>query len=425
MTRRRQWIYIPTLYFLEGLPYILVNTASVVMYKNMGVSNTLIGLTSLFYLPWVIKMFWGPLVDIVLTKRSWIVFTQLAIGVALCLMATLVRAPGFFQLSLVLFTLIAFLSATHDIAVDGYYMLALDQKDQALYTGIRATFYRLAVLFGSGALVVVAGVVGTRSGDIGWGWTAAIGIAAAIFMVGSTFHRFYLPGVETERDGGREGVVRGLAPHMREFADVFRTYFAQEKVGVLVAFILTYRLGEAFLTKMTAPFLLDAPGVGGLGLATKTVGIVQGTVGVLSLVVGGIAGGWLISRFSLKRMIWPMALALKGPDLVYIYMALAKPSLALIYPLIAIEQLGYGLGFTAFTVVLMYSAVGKYKTSHFAISTGIMALGMMVPGMVSGFAQAQLGYIGFFVLVIGLTLPGLIPIFFLPLERLEQRGTAS
>ncbi|MAE69776.1 MAG: hypothetical protein CME06_04820 [Gemmatimonadetes bacterium] len=216
-----------------------------------------------------------------------------------------------------------------------------------------------------------------------------------------------------------------MAPHIREFADVFRTYFAQEKVGVLVAFILTYRLGEAFLSKMTAPFLLDAPGVGGLGLSTETVGIVQGTVGVLSLVVGGIAGGWLVSRFSLKRMIWPMALALKGPDLVYIYMALAKPSLALIYPLIALEQLGYGLGFTAFTVVLMYSAIGKYKTSHFAISTGIMALGMMVPGMISGFAQAQLGYVGFFVLVIGLTLPGLIPILFLPLDRLEERGGVS
>ena len=257
MSKRRQWIFIPTLYFLEGLPYILVNTVSVVMYKNLGVSNALIGLTSFFYLPWVIKMFWGPLVDIVSTKRTWIVATQAAIGIALCLLAALARAPAVFQMSLVLFTAIAFLSATHDIAVDGYYMLALDQRNQAFYTGIRATFYRLAVLFGSGVLVVVAGVVGDHCEDIRWGWTAALAIAGIIFAVGCLFHRWYLPRVETEAGGAREGMASGLAQHLREFAEVFRTYFQQDKVGALVVFILTSRLGEAFLPKMTAPFLLD------------------------------------------------------------------------------------------------------------------------------------------------------------------------
>lgn len=408
--QRIPWIYIPTLYFAEGLPYIIVNSVSVIMYKKMGISNQLIGLTSILYLPWVIKMFWGPAVDIYSTKRNWIIFMQLGMGFVFVALAMAIQLSGFFLLTLGGFIIVAFMSATHDIAADGFYMLALDQKQQALFVGVRATFYRLAVLFGSGVLVVIAGNIEKNTLNIPLSWTIVLAIAAVVFLGAFMFHRFYLP--FPLNDFPRKGESR-RAP----FVDIFRSYFSQNKIVAIVIFILVYRLGEAILSKMAAPFLLDQPEAGGLGLETQTVGYVYGTVGVLSLTVGGLLGGWLISKYGLKRCIWPMALLLKAPDLVYIYMAAAKPALEQIYFLVALEQFGYGFGFTAFMVFLMFIADEKYKTSHFAISTGIMALGMMLPGMASGFLQNALGYVNFFILVICLTIPGLLVIFFIPLEE--------
>ncbi|NOY61042.1 MAG: AmpG family muropeptide MFS transporter [Calditrichaeota bacterium] len=409
-SQRIPWIYIPTLYFAEGLPYIIVNSVSVIMYKKMGISNQLIGMTSILYLPWVIKMFWGPAVDIYSTKRNWIILMQLGMGIAFIALSMAVQFQSFFLFTLGGFIIVAFMSATHDIAADGFYMLALDQKQQALFVGVRATFYRLAILFGSGLLVVIAGKVEKNTLNIPLSWTIVLAIAAAVFLGVFLFHRFYLP--FPPNDFSRKGESQ-RAP----FLEIFRSYFSQNKIVAIVVFILVYRLGEAVLSKMAAPFLLDQPKAGGLGLQTQTVGYVYGTVGVLSLTVGGLLGGWLISKFGLRRCIWPMALLLKAPDLVYLYMAVAKPALAQIYFLVALEQFGYGFGFTAFMVFLMLTTDEKYKTSHFAISTGIMALGMMLPGMASGFLQNALGYVNFFILVICLTVPGLLVLFFIPLEE--------
>lgn len=403
--------YVPSLYFLEGLPYILVNVVSVIMFKKMGLSNQLIGLTSWFYLPWVVKMFWAPMVDSYGTKRAWTVGTQVAMGVALVGVAVGLQGTAFLPVAFALFTVLAFISATHDVAVDGFYMLALSPSDQAFFTGIRSTFYRLAMMFGSGALVVFAGRLETSTENIPMSWAAAMGVAAGLLFVLGGFHALVLPRPASDAPGVGTG--------RPSWGEVFGSYFRQDRVGVLVAFILTYRLGEAFLSKMTAPFLLDDAAAGGLGLGTESVGLVYGTVGLASLVLGGVLGGVAIARYSLARLLWPMALALKAPDLVYVYMAMAKPSLEVIYPLVAFEQFGYGFGFTAFMVVLMYSASGPFKTSHFAISTGIMALGMMVPGLISGYAQSALGYLGFFGLVLVLTLPGLVMLFFLPQRVVE------
>ncbi len=409
-SQRIPWIYIPTLYFAEGLPYIIVNSVSVIMYKKMGISNQLIGMTSILYLPWVIKMFWGPAIDIYSTKRNWIIFMQLGMGIAFVALSMAVQFSSFFLPTLGGFIIVAFLSATHDIAADGFYMLALDQNQQALFVGVRATFYRLAMIFGSGLLVVLAGKIEKATLNIPNSWTVVLAVAASVFLGVFLFHRFYLP--FPVNDFSRKGEAQ-RAP----FVEIFRSYFSQEKIGAIVVFILIYRLGEAVLSKMAAPFLLDQPGVGGLGLDTDVVGTVYGTVGILSLTVGGLFGGWLISRYGLRRCIWPMALMLKAPDLVYVYMAMAKPALIQVYSLVALEQFGYGFGFTAFMVFLMLIADEKYKTSHFAISTGIMALGMMLPGMVSGFLQNALGYENFFILVICLTLPGLLVLFFIPLDE--------
>jgi PAT family beta-lactamase induction signal transducer AmpG len=413
---RNPWFFLPTLYFSEGLPYVLINTVSVILYKRMGIDNASIAFwTSWLYLPWVIKMFWGPFVDVHSTKRRWVLATQSAMSLCMFLIAFSLRTESFFFLSLAAFCAGAFISATYDIATDGFYMLALTEKEQALFVGLRAGFYRMAMIFGTGYLVYVAGALETSSNDIAGSWSTVMSIAGAIFAAAFVYHRFMLPfpaadGVRTTRE--KEAGA--------SFAEVIGSYFKQEKIGVILAFILFYRLGEAMLLKLVSPFLLDQAGAGGLGLTTKDVGLVYGTVGVLSLVFGGILGGWIISRFGFRRCVWPMVVAMHLPDLFFVYLAYAQPGLGLVYALVALEQFGYGLGFTVFTVFLMYSAQGKYKTSHYAISTGIMALGMMLPGAVSGWLQQAVGYRTFFIIVCVMTVPGMLTIPFLPGKDLRQ-----
>jgi len=411
---RSPWWYIPSLYFAEGVPYVLINTVSVILYKRMGVGNASIAFwTSWLYLPWVIKMLWGPLVDTRSTKRDWVLGTQLALAACLGVAALSLRLPAFFFPSLAFFALGAFISATHDIAADGFYMLALDEKDQALFVGIRSTFYRLAMIFGSGALVVFAGTLETRTGNIPLAWSVVFLAGGAMFVVLAAYHRWALP--KPEGDGAAASSPAPGASEGGSFGEVFVSYFQQEKVVPTVAFILLYRLGEAMLLKLVSPFLLDARAVGGMGLTTAQVGFVYGTVGVGSLVVGGILGGWLISRFGFRRCLWPMVLTLHAPDLFFVYMAYAQPPVWMTGFLVAAEQFGYGFGFTPFMVYLMMRAgSSRYKTSHYAISTGIMALGMMGPGFVSGWLQQTVGYRMFFVIVCLCTIPGMSVIPFIP-----------
>ncbi|NDJ20086.1 MFS transporter [Nostoc sp. B(2019)] len=406
------WTFIPTLYFASGIPYVIINTVSVIFYKKLGIDNTQIALwTSFLYLPWVIKMFWGPIVDIYSTKRKWILYTQFATFCCLGLVAFCLQLPNFFFISLTALTIGAFISATYDIATDGFYLLTLNPEQQAFFVGIRSLFYRLAVIFGSGILVVLAGQLEVSLNNIPLSWTLAIGFSSLILAILFVFHRLILP--LPELDYQRQSQVTEKIP----FWSIITSYFTQPKITAILAFILLYRLGEAMLVKIASLFLLDKPEVGGLGLSTSDVGLVYGTFGVLSLICGGILGGLLISRYGLKKCLFPMALALNLPDVFYVYMAYTKPSLTLVYPLVSLEQFGYGFGFTAFSVYLMYICHGEYKTSHFAISTGIMALGMMLPGLVSGYLQKALGYPLFFVLVCLLTIPGMIALFFIPLKE--------
>ncbi|MBD2242910.1 AmpG family muropeptide MFS transporter [Nostoc sp. FACHB-888] len=410
------WTYIPTLYFASGIPYIIINTVSVIFYKKLGIDNTQITLwTSFLYLPWVIKMFWGPVVDIYSTKRQWILYTQFAMFACLGLIAFSLQLPNFFFISLATLTIGAFISATYDIATDGFYLLALSPEQQALFVGIRSLFYRMAVIFGSGILVVLAGQLEVSLNNIPLSWTIAIGFSALILAILFIFHRLILP--LPESDNQRKIQAREYIP----FWSIISSYFAQDKIINILAFILLYRLGEAMLVKIASLFLLDKPEVGGLGLSTSDVGLVYGTFGVISLICGGILGGLLISKYGLKKCLFPMALALNLPNVFYVYMAYTKPSLTLVYPLVSLEQFGYGFGFTAFSVYLMYICQGEYKTSHFAISTGMMALGMMLPGLVSGYLQKSLGYPLFFVLVCLLTIPGMIALFFIPLKEESKR----
>ena len=404
--------WIPTLYVAEGLPYVAVNTLSVIMYKNLGMSNTDIAFyTGWLYLPWVIKPFWSPFVDIIKTKRWWTVTTQFIIGAAFAAIALTLPLDSYVVLSLAVFWLIGFASATHDIAADGYYMLALDSSDQSLYVGIRSAFYRLATIIGQGGVVMAAGWMETAFGNVPRAWAVTFLILSVLFLLIAFYHSRILPRPAEDRPSGampgKPASGHSTARILREFVGTFGSFFRKKHVWIAVTFILLYRFPEAQLVKMINPFLLDPATEGGLGLSTAQVGLVYGTIGIIGLTLGGILGGVLVSRYGLKRCLWPMALALTLPCGVFCWMSMAQPdpasmlNLVLINACVFIEQFGYGVGFTSFMLYMMYFAEGPSKTSHYAICTAFMALGMMIPGMFAGALQEWMGYVGFFWWIMG------------------------
>jgi len=399
------WTWIPSLYFSQGLPYVVVMTLSVIMYKNLGISNAEIALyTSWLYLPWVLKPLWSPLAELLGTKRVWIVALQFLVGAALALVALTIPGERAFQMSLAVLWLMAFASASHDIAADGFYMLALRQHQQAAFVGVRSTFYRLANIGGQGGLVYLAGELQERTGSMATAWAIVFWVMAGLFLLMAAYHFFMLPRPASDVPAPARA---GQAGHLlQDFFAVFAAFFRKPGILVILGFLLLYRFPEAQLLKLATPFLLDATGVGGLGLSTKAVGIAYGTVGLTALTLGGLLGGWVISRVGLKRALWPLILLMHVPNAAFLLLALAQPdSLLLVSTALAVEQFGYGLGFTAYLMYMILVADGPHKTAHYAICTGFMALGMMLPGMWSGWLQQQLGYLNFFVWVMVATLP--------------------
>ena len=404
---RNPWGWVPSLYLAEGLPYVVAMTVSVILYKRLGISNAEIAFyTSWLYLPWVIKPLWSPFVEMIGTNRKWIVLAELLIGGLLAAIALTLPMSGYFQFSLALFWLLAFSSATHDIAVDGFYMLALPQKQQSAFVGVRSTFYRIAMISGQGALVVLAGYLEEHSGgNIRAAWSWSFAVVAAGFVALSLYHRFILPFPNSDRRGP-EPQTRNL---IKEFVHIFVLFFQKKEIGAVLAFLLFYRFAEAQLVKLVTPFLLDATSAGGLGLSTTDVGIVYGTVGIVALTVGGLLGGYVISRRGLRFWLWPMVLAIHLPDLVFIYLSQTQPgNLYIINAAVAVEQFGYGFGFTAYMMYMIMISDGEHKTAHYAICTGVMALGMMLPGMASGAIQETIGYKSFFLWIVLSTIPGFV-----------------
>jgi len=605
-TKRNPWAWVPTLYYAEGIPYIIVMTVSVIMYKRLGISNTDIALyTSWLYLPWVIKPLWSPIVDILKTKRFWIISMELIIGAGLAGVALTIPIPNFFQYTLAFFWLLAFSSATHDIAADGFYMIGLSEHQQAYFVGIRSTFYRLAMITGQGLLIIVAGyfesatglptiditvystpdaveqsanidsltfaplkgemqiiaeptkieintansnqakvdslinfakewngangyteyvkpntkvnsagvtetetkqlsslesfikntfgvehkaksasdavgnvallyfhlsnkpaddeeivvnfggsggdksialIEGTRfafnssnwnkpalaviqldpklktassalfearAGNIKLSWIITFSILTGLFFLFFVYHKFIIPYSPQDKPA----IADPNKSVFQEFIDTFVVFFQRKHIGVILGFLLLYRLGESQLVKLASPFLLDAHEVGGLGLTTGEVGLVYGTVGILALTLGGLLGGFVAARNGLKYWLWWMLIAINLPNTVYIYLSYAMPeSFFIINLCVAIEQFGYGFGFTAYMLYMIYVSQGDHKTAHFAIATAFMALGMMIPGMVSGWLQELIGYQHFFVWVIIATIPAFIITKFIPLD---------
>jgi len=531
------WTWIPSLYFAEGIPYIIVMFVASDMYKTLGIPNsTLAFWTGLLYLPWVVKPLWSPFVDMYSTKRNWIFWMQLVLAIMFFGVSLSLHLPWWFPMTIFFLWGMAFSSATHDIAADGFYILGLNEHDQAFFTGIRSTFYRLAMIAGLGLLGIITGliidntgletvkvdihsvpsaditeivtednivipessggesqiliypeeinvplpggsldstniffvlsappeedvvmsfgqkkgsqdislttsgilefdatnwnipqkqtlkVVGNlsvpaeamfeaKAGNVPFGWSVSIAFLGGLFVIFAIYHRYMLPRPtrDIEKDADKE---------KDSYLEIFTSFFKKEGIVPSVAFMLLYRFSEAQLTKMASPFLLDARENGGLALSLTEKSFAYGTVGLLALVIGGISGGILASRHGLKKWIWWMALAINIPNTVYIFMSYAMPSnLILINAMIAIEQFGYGFGFTGYMLYMLYVAgQGKHETAHFALTTGFMALGMMIPGMISGYIQEFLGYQHFFIYVILCTIPSFVALYFIKID---------
>ena len=394
---RTPWLWVPTLYLVEGLPYAIVNTIALAVFKDMGVDNGTLGpLTTLISLPWLLKPLWSPFMDIFRSKRWWILLTQFTMWVLLALIAVCLPFCTMTVL-LILFVLVAFASATHDISADGYYMLALDRTRQSSFVGIRNTFYRGGLVLGQGLLVMLGGILQKRSGDIPRAWGTVLLISAALLALVAVYHTFKLPRVDEDQD---RRDARSASQIWAEFAESFRSFFLKEGVWWAIAFMLLFRLPEALSLNLLYPFFKDGAEVGGLGAGTEMYGLVYGTFGVVALLLGGILGGLYASKRGLRRAMWPMALSLALPCAVYLLMAIFRPSSVwTIGSLIVLDQFGYGFGFTAYTLFMMQFVDGPLKTSHYAICTAFMWLSMKLPALVAGYLQQWLGYTGFFTLV--------------------------
>lgn len=406
------WTWIPSLYFAEGLPYVAVMTISLILYKQLGMSNADITFyTSWLYLPWVIKPLWSPFIDLFHTKRWWITSMQLLIGAAFGGVAFTIPTTWWLQGTLFFFWIMAFASATHDIAADGFYMLGLTQHDQAWFVGIRSTFYRIATIFGQGILVMIAGNLQTLRYSISYSWTLTFYGITGLFIALWLWHSYILPHpsedepsthiTDIEGDGISENVSHvSISSIAKDFIDTIKTFFCKEQVIAGILFMLFYRMPEGLLAKVSALFLIDASHNGGLGLSPQEYGLVQGTVGIIGLTLGGILGGMCAGKDGLKKWLWPMVFAITIPDAVYVYMSFILPSnFFIINACVFIEQFGYGFGFTAYMLYLIYYSRGNYKTSHYAICTAFMALSMMIPGLFAGALQEYVGYRQFFLIV--------------------------
>jgi MFS transporter, PAT family, beta-lactamase induction signal transducer AmpG len=406
----KPWFWIPVLNFASGLPYAIIISVSVIMYKNLGISNEDIGIyTSLLYLPWVIKPLWSPFIDIYSTKRKWFLAMQLLISIAFLIVGLTIPMSNFFVLSLAVFWVAAFASASNDVASDGFYMLALAKEQQSFFLGIRSTFYRLSLLTGNGLIVIIAGFLEEKYGDKTKAWSYTMVIVAFIMAAITIYNYFSTPKIETKVLEDKSESTPKIS-----FGAVFVSFFQKKQIGLVLSFILLFRLGESQLLKMLTPFLLDEKSLGGMGLTTEDIGLIYGTFGVSALVVGGILGGIAISKDGLGKWMLPMILAMHLPIIGFILLShFHTTSVFYIYATVIAEQFGYGFGFAAFMMFLIYVAEGESKTSHYSIATGFMALGMMLPGMLSGYIQDYLGYANFFIWVFCATIPGLILSFFL------------
>ncbi len=417
MVKGNPWIFVPVLYFLQGVPYFVVNAIAVTVFTKLGVPNdSLLFWISLVAWPWAIKMLWAPIVDSLGSKRRWVIWTQTLCALCIVLLAFTVTLPNAWPISLVILGILAVVSATHDIASDGFYILALSQKERSFFVGIMSTAYRSANVFMTGLIVAYAGMQENSGVPIAETWKRALILAAAVYLLAIVIGAFAMP--KPKDDGQKTGEKMAWS--------IFRDYLTQNKIGYILLFILLYRFGESMVGAMSTPFFLDSPGKGGLGVSTVDLGFIRGVVGVVALILGGITGGITLSKWGLKRCLFPMVLIMYVPNLFYIWASMVHPATEAVYGIVFVDQFGYGFGFSAYMVFLMFITQGsKFKTSHYAISTAIMAVGANIAGGSSGILQVYFanmfgtanGYPLFFLLSTLMIIPGIFILRKIPLDK--------
>lgn len=390
--KNRPWGWIPSIYMAEGLPYAVVNIMTATMYTNLAIPKaTMAFYTGLIGLPWILKPFWSPFIDLIRTKRWWTLLMQGLMCLGMFLIGAVLPTSNFFITSIIIFWGIAFLSATHDVAADGYYMMALNEQQQAAFVGVRSTVYKIASLIGQGGLLIVAGLLETSFADIPKAWSVTFIILGFLFLIIFLWDLRMMP--MPEKDRPIPGVTSKKIA--KDFLQTFVTFFQRRHIWIALLFMILYRLPEALCLKIVPPFLLDSKANGGLALTTAQAGTANGIVGVVALLVGGIVGGLAIAKGGLKKWLWPMALALTLPCIVYLLFALYQPSEFYTVCIgIGLEQFGYGFGYTAIMMYLIYFCVGENQTSHFAFCTAFMLLGIIGPGMVAGWLFEQFELLG-------------------------------
>jgi len=413
MRKRPPASWVPTLYFSEGLPFVATSTVSVLMYKSLGLSDAKIALfTTLIMWPWTLKPLWGPLLEMFKTKKHFVVATQFIGGIFFGLLALSLPLSGFLQYSLALFAIIAFNSATHDIAADGVYINTLSVKEQAKYVGWQGAFYNVAKVFTQGALVYFAGKMEVRIGIVE-AWMVVMGVFGVILIMLGFYHLRVLP------SGGSSQQVHSIKEAFSVFREVLKSFFKKKNILWAIAFIILFRSAEGQLTKIVPLFMRATRDAGGLGLSTSDIGIAYGIFGAAAYVLGSLAGGYFVSKRGLRQSMLILCVMFNIPDAVYAYLAFTQPeNFAIVCGAVVFEWFGYGFGFVGIILFMMQQiAPGKFKMAHYAFATAIMNLGFMLPSMLSGFVSDILGYKHFFLWVMAATIPSFLVAWYIPFKK--------
>lgn len=408
------WLFVPVLYVMQAMPATLVREVATLLYKDLGIPNARIALwVGFLALPWMLKMLWGPVVDLNFTRRRWVLGAQVAILAGLAGLAGVLRLPAFFPVSLGFLFLLAFASSTHDIALDGLYLLALTKPQQAAFVGVQSASFKAGRLLCTGGLVFLAGMLQKTGTSIVGSWTLVVTLLAMVYGAGAVYARVFLPRLESD-------VPVGSREH---FWPAFVTFVRQPRIVAVLAFIMFYRLGEAMVTIVAPLFMRDAREVGGMGLSIAEIGVINGVAGIVGIILGGIAGGAIISRFGLRRSFWPLVVCMHAPNLLYVWAAFTHPPTWAMYGVAFVDQFGYGFGFAGYSVYLMRVAqFGQYRTSHYAIATGLGSLCITLAGILSSVLQNMVSYRGFFVAVCVCTIPGMLTLLIIPQDEPAQRA---
>ncbi len=413
--------WVPTLYLAEGLPFVVVNVVSVLMYKSLGLKDAEIAFfTSLITIPWVLKPLWGPLLEMFKTKKDFVLFTQFFGGVSFGLLVLTLQLPSFFEWTLIFFALIALNSAIHDTAADGVYVNVLSDTDQAKFVGWQGAFYNVGKVLSQGAFVYVAGILEKNIG-IKPAWTVVMGAFGVILIALSIYHYKFLP------SGGKAGSVKNFKEGYLTFLDVVKTFFQKKFIIWAIIFLILYRFAEGQAIKIVPLFMRAAREQGGLGLSTEDIGLIYGFFPTIAYILGTIISGYFTANKGLRKSLIILCAFFNIPFAVYTFLAIFQPdNFFTITSLVVFEYFGYGFGFIGLTLFMMQQiAPGKYKTAHYAFATSIMQFGFMIPSMVSGFVSDFLGYRDFFIWVMFATIPSFLITWFVPFRETTIEQSAD